>query len=113
MSHAYHHSLSSVKRWGGKVDDYLPIHTWFDESKAYMADPRHRALRHHTQGIFESENYFGTYITNSDEKVVPVRLIGEQHVKEDCGFIPTVNDWFKLIKMETWMVKPARLSENE
>lgn len=28
---------------------------------------------------------FGTLITNSDGKKVPVRYIGEQHVKEDCG----------------------------
>jgi hypothetical protein len=34
MAHPYHHALSSVKQWGGQVDDYLAIHNWFDESKA-------------------------------------------------------------------------------
>jgi len=33
MAHPYHHSLSSVKKWGGGVADYQPIHDWFDESK--------------------------------------------------------------------------------
>ena len=57
-----------------------------------------------TQGIFEAERVFGSTIVNSDGRVVPVRYIGEQHVKEDCGGrIPTVADWFKNIKMEVWM----------
>ena len=31
MGHCYHHALSSVKKWGGVVEDYLPLHQWFDE----------------------------------------------------------------------------------
>src|ERR1035438_160103 len=45
MAHPYHHSLSSVKKWGGTVADYQHIHDWFDASKAIIADFRHRALR--------------------------------------------------------------------
>ncbi len=30
MSHPYHHSLSSVRKWGGSPFDYLPLHSWFD-----------------------------------------------------------------------------------
>ena len=52
MSHCYYHALSSVKRWGGEAEDYLPLHQWFDESKKIVADPRHRSLRHHAEGIF-------------------------------------------------------------
>ena len=52
MGHCYHHALSSVKKWGGTAEDYLPLHSWFDESKAITADFRHRALRHHAEGIF-------------------------------------------------------------
>jgi hypothetical protein len=52
MAHPYHHALSSVKKCGGAVSDYLPLHTWFDQSKAIAADFRHRALRHHAEGIF-------------------------------------------------------------
>jgi hypothetical protein len=69
-----------------------------------MADARHRALRHHSQGIFEAERVFGVMITNSDGRQVPVRYIGEQHVKEDCGGrIPTVADWLMEITMKPWM----------
>ena len=52
MPHPYHHSLSSVKKWGGTVEDYNRVHDWFDESKKIIADFRHRALRHHAEGIF-------------------------------------------------------------
>jgi hypothetical protein len=102
--HTYHHALTSVKKWGGKPTDYQPIHDWFDATKETFADFRHRALRHHAQGIFECERVFGTTITNSDGKEVPVRYIGEQHVKEDCGgIIPTVSDWFRNITPKSWM----------
>jgi hypothetical protein len=111
MSHPYYHSLSSVKKFGGVVEDYLPIHNFFDESKQYLGDFRHRALRHHAQGIFECEKVFGTTITNTDGKVIPVRLIGEQHVIEDCSRIPTLEDWFKNIKPEAWMNSPRKLSK--
>ena len=48
MAHPYHHALSSVKKWGGAVDCYLALHSWFDASKEITADFRHRALRHHS-----------------------------------------------------------------
>jgi len=105
MAHPYHHAESSVIKWGGDVKDYVAIHSWFDESKAHMADFRHRALRHHTEGIFMCESIFGVTIVNSQGRKVPVRFIGEQHVKEDLGWIPTVSDWFKNIKSESWMMK--------
>src|SRR5208337_4382596 len=43
-------------------------------------------------------------IPNSAGKDVPVRLIGEQHVMEDCGgIIPTIADWLSAIRFEPWM----------
>ena len=38
MGHPFHHALSSVRKWGGAADNYLPLHQWFDESKAITAD---------------------------------------------------------------------------
>ena len=109
MAHPYHHALSSVRKWGGKVEDYLPIHNWFDESKAFLADFRHRALRHHAKGIFLCETIFGVSITTSQGKVVPVRWIGEQHVKEDLGRIPAASDWLRCIRPEPWMGQAQKL----
>jgi len=65
MANPYHHAVSSQRKWGGEVEDYLPIHRWFDESKAHHGDFRHRALRHHAEGIFLMESIFGPTITLS------------------------------------------------
>ncbi len=105
MSHCYYHALSSVRKWGGTLEDYLPLHQWFDQSKAILADPRHRALRHHAEGIFMLETILGETIVNADKRTVPVRLIGEQHVREDLGFIPSFADWARLIAPRDWMLK--------
>ena len=110
MSHPLHHAAVSVKLWGGVVDDYLPIHDWLDSTKESFADFRHRGLRHHSQGIFEAERVFGHAIRNSAGKLVPVRYICEQHIREDCGgFIPTVADWFRNIRAESWMSRGYRI----
>lgn len=103
MAHPYHHAISSAKKWGGTPEDYLPIHNWFDESKAHIADIRHRALRHHSEGIFLAEKIFGITITISTGRKVPVRFIGEQHVLEDFGFIPSLTQFLSKIKIEPWM----------
>lgn len=112
MTSPIFHGLTSVKRWGGKVEDYMPIHNWLDATKETFADFRHRALRHHAQGCFEAERLFGAAITNSDGRLVPVRYIAEQHIKEDCGGrIPTVADWFRNIKPEVWMSRGYTVEE--
>ncbi len=110
--HSYYHALSSVKRWGGIVDDYIALHNWFDQSKESLPDFRHRAARHHSEGIFTCEKIFGVTITNSDGKQIPVRLIGEQHVQEDLNFIPTLADWLRCIQPEEWMTKVAMRSKD-
>lgn len=104
MGHPYYHALSSARKWGGTAQDYLELHRWFDEpSKLITADFRHRALRHHAQGIFEAERCFGVTLTISTGRIVPVRLIAERHVREDLGFIPSFADWVRCIRPEPWM----------
>jgi hypothetical protein len=103
MAHPLKHAESSARTFGGKSEDYLAIHNWFDESKSFFTDFRHRALRHHAEGIFLAERIFGVAIVNSEGKQVPVRYIGEQHVKEDLGRIPTAQDWLSQVKPECWM----------
>ena len=113
MAHPYHHAVSSTRKYWGKPEDYQHIHDWFDESKKMYADFRHRALRHHAEGIFMAERIFGTTIKNSDGRMVPVRFIGEQHVLEDLGRIPSIQDWFSHIKPERWMGQPPIKLEKE
>ena len=138
MANPYHHAVSSVRKWGGVPEDYIEVHSWFDQSKEHLADFRHRALRHHTQGIFECERVFGPTIDLSvckrcgiardvhvtpwrgsskpvtcndfEPKRIPTRWIGEQHVQEDLGRIPSVSDWLLQIQPEPWMNRSKRLS---
>jgi len=75
-----------------------------------MADFRHRALRHHSEGIYMLESIFGATLTILTGRIVPVRFIGEQHVLEDLGRIPTVADWLGKIQPESWMLGKGRQS---
>lgn len=104
-----HHAMSSARKHGGTWEQYIHIHNWFDETKAWVPDVRHRAFRHHAEGIFECEQKFGVAIkvtlAEGVTKEVPVRLLGEQHVKEDCGFIPNAKDYVQGMKLEPWQRK--------
>lgn len=108
MSHPWFHAVSSAKKHGGEPEDYLPIHDFFDSGKATFADPRHRSLLHHSFGIYIAERVFGPTITTSSGGTVPTRIIGEGHVLEDFGRIPTVADFLRHMTIEKWMVKGAR-----
>jgi len=112
VAHPYHHAVSSAKKFGGEPDEYLKYHEWLDASKSHMADFRHRALRHHSEGIFMLDALFGPTLTLSTGRTLPVRFIGEQHVLEDLGRIPTVQDWLGRIQAESWMLgRGAPLAE--
>lgn len=111
MASAYHHALSSVKRWGGVLDDYIKVHEYLDASKEFHGDFRHRALRHHAQGIYECERFFGRTLTLSTGRVIPVKWVAEQHVTEDLGFIPSLSDWLIHIQPQKWMNRPRKLSK--
>lgn len=101
----YVHAKNSVKRYGGTIEDYMPIHDWFDSTKAAYPNFQHRAILHNSFGIFLAEQLFGTTITNSSGKVVSVRDVAEDHVKEDCaGRIPTIQDWLGKLEPEAWML---------
>lgn len=133
IANPWHHAVSSSRKWGGDPEDYIAIHEWFDATKAWCPDFRHRAIRHHSEGIFECMQVFGTTITLStcatcgevkgehyefgDEnlhvftpKRIPVRWIGEQHVQEDLGHIPTAADWLRRLTAEPWMNRSRKLS---
>ena len=40
-----------------------------------------------------------------DGKVVAVRLIAEQHIREDLGWIPSFQDWAVQIRATKWMIR--------
>ena len=113
MAHAAEHAKSSVRKWGGVVEDYIDIHSWFDETKAWLGHSKHRLFRHHSEGIFECEKVFGISFVNSDGKTVYTRYVGEQHVKEDCfGYIPTAKEWIdNLDSPKEWMIRTLKIED--
>ena len=114
MAHPYHHAISSAKRFGGLAEDYQHLPDWFDQTKAHLPDVRHRSILHSSFGIFLLEQVFGTTLTRaSDGKRVPIRAIGEYHVIEDMGFVPTVEQWLKKLPIEPWMMRGAKAFTKE
>jgi hypothetical protein len=101
------HAESSAKRFGGVAEDYIHIHDWFDETKQYTGDWTHRALRHHSAGVQWAIELFGHYVKNCQGDHIPVKLIAELHVEEDCGYIPTIQDWLGPVRRnpDEWMLK--------
>jgi len=103
------HSESSVKQWGGTIEDYLPIHEKMDCSKAWISDNRHRVLTHTMFWIKEVMiPIFGSYITigvKKDKKKVSVKDICERHILEDykMKFIPTPQDFIQEMDFKSWM----------
>jgi len=61
------------------------------------------SLGMNAEGIYLAERIFGVTIVNSDGARVPLRYVGERHVKEDLGRIPTVQDWLSQISPQRWM----------
>ena len=97
------HAKNTAKRHGGKPEDYQTIHDWFDQTKKCLPDMRHRMVLHNAFGVYLVEQVFGITITNSDGNIVSVREIGEQHVIDDLGHIPTLEKCFKSMEFSPWM----------
>ena len=57
------------------------------------------------------ETVFGMTLVLSTGKVIPTRWVGEQHVREDLGRIPTFADWAREIRPQRWMGAAKKLSE--
>ena len=100
---AYKHAEISVKKRGGKIEDYYPIHFFMDSTKELCSDNRHRIL-HNLWGIRRVIiPIFGPTITNSQGKKINVKDVCEQdHVLPDFSnkFIPTLQDFTDAIAIE-------------
>lgn len=97
------HARISAKKFGGKPEDYIAIHEFIDSSKVVVADVRHRAMLHSAWGVYVTARVFGDMLTNSDGKQVSVRDVAEEHVIEDLGMIPSMQDWIEKMPLEGWM----------
>lgn len=91
------HAKISAHKHGGVWQDYIDVHEFFDNTKAHVADMRHRAILHNAWGIYMAQLVFGQVRVNSAGREYSVRDIGEDHVLEDLGTIPTLNQVIECI----------------
>ena len=112
MANPLIHSKSSIKRWGGKVEDYMPIHQILDSPKATMNNNSARVLTHNTWFAYEIiPKIFGYNITNSDGKSVDTVDIAMLHISEDFRHkgVPTPQDYLENLVVQDWFnngIKP-------
>lgn len=99
----HYHAVIAAKKHGGIPEDYYEIYDFIDSSKQSLGDVRHRAILHSTFGIFLCERVFGHTITNSAGKQIPTRILAEEHIIDDLGFIPTVEHWLGELPIRKWM----------
>lgn len=115
MANPMIHSKSSVKRWGGKPEDYLAIHELIDSPKATMNNNSSRALTHNTWFAYTIiPKIFGYNITNSDGKTVDTVDIAMLHIAEDfrMKFVPTPQDYLKHMEVQAWFNNGVKVIDN-
>lgn len=116
MANPLIHSKSSVKRWGGKVEDYLAIHELIDSPKVAMNNNTSRFLTHNTWFAYTIiPKVFGYNIVNSDGKSVDTVDIAMLHIAEDfrMKFVPTPQDYLKHMQLQPWMNNGVKLVDNQ
>lgn len=116
MANPLIHSKSSVKRWGGKVEDYLAIHELIDSPKATMNNNSSRCLTHNTWFAYTIiPKVFGYNITNSVGKSVDTIDIAMLHIAEDfrMKFVPTPQDYLKHLVIQDWFNNGVKELDND
>ena len=57
------------------------------------------------------ETIFSPTISLSTGRVIPTGWVGEQHVQQDLGFIPSFADRMRAIRPLPWMGRAGRLED--
>jgi hypothetical protein len=115
MANPMIHARSSVKRWGGKVEDYIAIHELIDSPKATMNNNTSRFLTHNTWFAYNIiPKVFGYNIVNSEGRSVDSVDIAMLHILEDfrMRFVPTPQDYLKHMEVQAWMCNGVKDVDN-
>lgn len=93
------HSELSVKRRGGVIADYYPLHSLMDATKELCSDNRHRILHNHWGIRTVMIPIFGATIDTENKQVNVKDLLEQDHILPDYRgkFIPTLNDFVEAI----------------
>ena len=116
MANPLIHAKSSVKRWGGSVECYLPIHELIDSPKSCINNNSARVLTHNTWFAYTIiPKVFGYNITNSDGRSVDTIDIAMLHIAEDfrMKFVPTAQDYLQHLQVQAWMNNGVKELDSE
>ena len=105
MAKPLFHAINSAKKFGGKPEDYQTIHCKLDESKSAYPQMSHRIVLHSLFGREFCQKLFGKTIQNADGRTISVAEVVDQHILEDLGFLPSLEDWFRELSDDNPLVK--------
>ena len=111
MSSPLIHAKSSIKRWGGTVEDYLPIHENLDNVKGTGHNLTARLITHNGYYCYNViPKIFGYEIINSAGKRVDTTDIALLHVAEDYRMkgVPSIQDIVQHIEIQPWMMNGVK-----
>ena len=111
MAKPHIHAINSAKRFGGVPEDYQAIHDFIDISKSAHGSMKHRVVLHSALGCYITERVFGHTLKNSEGKEFSVRDVAEQHIIDDLGFLPSLEDWTDEIQDQPWMSGMNKLKD--
>lgn len=94
---------TSVKVFGGTIEDTLELHQWLD--KRCLEDEGYGFWRHHAWGLFEAEAHFGVTVRVGG-RPLGVRTVLERHLRDEFRRLPSAQDWLSHLKIESWMAQP-------
>lgn len=104
MANPQVHARSSARKFGGRWQEFIEVHSFMDSSKLHFAKATHRALLHHEYGVELAIGIFGD-CGRLPGTLAAIKDIVSQHLAEDfTKEVPTVADWFADSTFET---KPA------
>lgn len=86
------HAKNSVKKHGGKAEDYYFIHSFLDAAKDLLPTVKHRLFLHNTLGPHLCVKAFGETFINSGGLSISVAEVARSHILEDLGCIPTIEE---------------------
>lgn len=112
---SWNHAQSAARQWGGTPEMYIAVEEFIDSSKEIIGDVRHRAMYHHTAGVWLCQRIFGRVLEiprrNAEGVIqVPVRLVAERHILEDLGWLPSPADYIAGMPIAGWMSGAKRKS---
>ena len=97
----------SAVHFGGEWTDYLPVHRFLDWPRDHLPDGRHRRVLHNSWGIALAVDILGEVLPLLGRAPVSVRQVAEEHIRYECGDVPTMEASLAGIRLERWMCASA------